>query len=294
MNNLKDDPTIPCMHRRSAAQSPGSPSHARPAVPDRVRVVVVDDEALARRAMNRILNVIPEVEVVAECSNGTEAVEVVKNLRPDVVFLDIEMQGTSGLEVAQEIQHGLTPHLIFVTAHERYAIEAFKVHAMDYVVKPICEERIYEVLQRVMDQRNQVHSTDLNERLNSILRLMEKQKKDLHRGTALERMSIRSNGRIYFIETSSIDWIQAEGNYATLHTGATKHLLRVKMNHLEEKLDPKTFFRVHRSTIVNIHSIKELRPYFNGAYMIILSNGMKLFSSRGYRESVEQILNEIL
>jgi two-component system, LytTR family, response regulator len=294
MNSVKDDLTIPCMQGISAGHSLHSAGQARHLLQGRLRVVVVDDEALARRAMNRILNLIPEVEVVAECSTGTEALNVIKDIRPDVVFLDIEMPGTTGLEVAHEIQNNSKPHLIFVTAHEQYAIDAFKVHALDYLVKPICEERIYEVLQRVMDQTNHVQITDLDSRLNSILRLMERQKKDLQHGIILERMSIRSNGRIYFIETSSIDWIQAEGNYATLHTGTTKHLLRIKMNQLEEKLDPKTFFRVHRSTIVNIHSIKELRPYFNGAYLIILSNGMKLFSSRGYRESVEQILNEIL
>jgi two-component system, LytTR family, response regulator len=294
MNNLKDDPTIPSTHVMSAAYSLHSSMHPRHALHDRLRVVLVDDEALARRAMNRILNLMPEVEVVAECSNGAEAIHVIKDIQPDVVFLDVEMPGTTGLDVVREIRDFVKSHLIFVTAHERYAIEAFKVHAMDYVVKPICEERIHEVLQRVMDQRNHVQFSDLDSRLNSILHLMEQQKKDLKQGTALERMSIRNNGRIYFIETSSIDWIQAEGNYATLHTGTTKHLLRIKMNHLEEKLDPKTFFRVHRSTIINIHSIKELRPYFNGAYMIILSNGMKLFSSRGYRESVEQILSEIL
>jgi two-component system LytT family response regulator len=124
--------------------------------------------------------------------------------------------------------------------------------------------------------------------------LIERQKKDLQPAGSLDRLTIKNNGRIYFVETSSIDWIQAEGNYVTLHAGSIKHLLRIKMNQLEERLNPKIFFRIHRSTIVNIHSIKELRSYFNGAYLVLLTDNTKIFSSRGYRESVEQILNQII
>jgi two-component system LytT family response regulator len=244
--------------------------------------------------MRRALEEVPDVEVIGECSNGEEVIEMLSKIRPDLIFLDIEMPRLNGMELAQRLMEKTDPSIVFVTAHEKYALDAFKVQAVDYVLKPINELKIREVMERVADRVRQRRRQEIDSRLDSIIQLIERQKKDLQPAGSLDRITIKNNGRIYFVETSSIDWIQAEGNYVTLHAGALKHLLRIKMNQLEERLNPKLFFRIHRSTIVNIQSIKELRSYFNGTYMILLSDNTKIFSSRGYRENVEQILNQIV
>jgi len=260
---------------------------------EKLRVVIIDDEPLARRALRRVLENYPGAEIVGECSDGSEAIEVLSKTRPDLIFLDVEMPHMSGFEVVERIKPSQSPFIVFVTAHEHYAVNAFRVQAIDYLLKPICEEKIDEVLRRVLQRVQHNRLKEIDSRLDSILQLIGTQRNELQRPAPLERLTIKNHGRIYFVETSSIDWIQAEGNYVILHTGSTKHLLRIKMNQLEERLDSKIFFRIHRSTIVNVQSIKELRPFFNGAYSILLKDDEKIYSSRGYRERVEHIMNQI-
>jgi two-component system LytT family response regulator len=267
--------------------------HSKKESKEKLRVVIIDDEALARRGLRRVLEHHSEVDIVGDCSDGSEAIEVLSKTRPDLIFLDVEMPQMNGFEVVERISPNQNPFIVFVTAHEHYALNAFKVHAIDYLVKPICEEKIDEVLQRVLQQVRHNRLKEIDSRLDSILQLIGTQNKEFHRTAPLERLTIKNHGRIYFVETDSIDWIQADGNYVTLHTGSTKHLLRIKMNQLEERLDAKIFFRIHRSTIVNVQSIKELRPYFNGAYSILLKDDEKIYSSRGYRERVEHIMNQM-
>ncbi|MCX6120928.1 MAG: LytTR family DNA-binding domain-containing protein [Ignavibacteriales bacterium] len=289
MNGFHENISPPSAEQLSVAKGPTRKEDAKT-----IRVAIVDDEALARRAMRRALEEVSDVEVIGECSNGEEAIEMLSKIRPDLIFLDIEMPRLNGMELAQRLMEKGDPCIVFVTAYEKYALDAFKVQAADYVLKPINEFNIREAIERVADRIRQRRRQETDSRLDSIIQLIEQQKKDLQPAGSLDRLTIKNNGRIYFVETTSIDWIQAEGNYVTLHAGTVKHLLRIKMNQLEERLNPKQFFRIHRSTIVNIQSIKELRSYFNGTYMILLSGNTKIFSSRGYRENVEQILNQIV
>jgi two-component system LytT family response regulator len=279
---------------REAEQTPLPKGFVKKELTGRIRVAIVDDEPLARRALRRALAEVQDVEVICECSNGEEAIAMLPVLRPELIFLDVEMPQIDGMEFARRLKGKADPYIVFVTAHEKYAFDAFKVQAADYILKPIDELKIRNVILRITDQLRQKRGQEIDTRLDSIIQLIERQKKDLQPAGSLDRLTIKNNGRIYFVETSSIDWIQAEGNYVTLHAGSIKHLLRIKMNQLEERLNPKIFFRIHRSTIVNIQSIKELRSYFNGAYMVLLTDNTKIFSSRGYRESVEQILNQII
>jgi two-component system, LytTR family, response regulator len=258
-----------------------------------LRIVIIDDEALARRALRRVIERHSDVEIVGECSDGSEAVRVLQETHPDLIFLDIEMPRLNGFEVVERMKPNKIPHIVFVTAHEQYALDAFKVHAIDFLVKPIREEKISEVLQRVTHLTEQSRIREIDSRLDSILQILGTQNSNLPHRQTMERIPIKNKGRIYFVETSSIDWIQADGNYITLHTGSTKHLVRMKMVSMEEKLDSKLFIRIHRSVIVNIHSIKELRPYFSGAYTILLHDETKIYSSRGHRKQVEQIVNHL-
>jgi two-component system, LytTR family, response regulator len=255
-----------------------------------IRIALVDDEPLALRAMQRALDEVQDIEVVAECSSGEDVLRLLPTLRPDLIFLDIEMPGMSGMEIAQQLQGRDSPFIVFVTAYDKYALEAFKVQAIDYILKPICEEKVRDVMKRIAERVRLHRWQEVDSRLGTIIQMIERQKKELPMPGELDRFTIKNRDRIYFIETSSIDWIQADGNYVTLHTGCNKHLLRIKMNQLEERLNSKLFVRVHRSTIVNIQSIKELRPFFNGSYLILLTDNTKIYSSRGYRENVEQIL----
>jgi two-component system, LytTR family, response regulator len=259
----------------------------------KLRVVIIDDEALARRSLRRIIENRNDVEIVGECSDGSEAVKVLQESHPDLIFLDIEMPGLNGFEVVEHIQQHEVPHIVFVTAYRQYALDAFKVHAVDFLVKPIREEKINDVLQRVSNLFAQARLREIDSRLDSILQILGTQGSSVPQRKMMERIPIKSKRRIYFVSTSSIDWIQADGNYITLHTGSSKHLIRMRLSSMEDGLDPKMFIRIHRSTIVNIRSIKELRPYFSGAYTILLHDGTKIYSSRGYRKQVEQIVNHL-
>ena len=258
-----------------------------------LRVAIVDDEGLARRAIRRVLENCTNIEYIYECSDGVEAVKILKQVQPDLIFLDIEMPHLNGFQVVEQLKPHHIPFIVFVTAHQEYALDAFKVHAVDYLVKPISEEKIWEVLQRTLNQLQTSKLKDIDTRLDSILHLIDTQTNGSHQQNSSERIAIKNNGRIYFVETTTIDWIEANGNYVTLHTGKISHLLRIKMNQLMDQLDPRIFYRIHRSTIVNIRSIKELHPYFNGSYMILLKDDVRIYSSRGYRDRINQIIHQI-
>jgi two-component system, LytTR family, response regulator len=259
-----------------------------------IRIAIADDEPLARRALRRVLNELQETEVVGEYSNGDETIEMIPVSRPDILFLDVEMPGINGLELARRLDNRDRPLIVFVTAYDQYALEAFQVQAVDYVLKPISEEKVREVMNRVRVRMGDRYWQNVDARLDAVVHMIERQKNDLEAAASIERLTIKNQGRIYFVEISSIDWIQAEGNYVTLHTGSKKHLLRIKMNQIGERLNPKIFIRIHRSIIVNIRSITELRSYFNGSYLLLLKDTTKIFSSRGYKKNMDQILNHVV
>lgn len=253
-----------------------------------IRVLVVDDEPLAREMIREMLMDDSEVELIGECVNGHEAVEVIQASTPDVIFLDVQMPEIGGFEVLEALKTGHMPHVIFVTAYDQYAVRAFEVHALDYLLKPFDRERFGAAWQRAKAQILRERNGSLDQRIITLL-------EELKAGTKyLERLVVKSAGRIFFLEIDEVDWIEAEGNYVSVHTGKKSHLLRETISSLETQLDPKKFLRIHRSSIVNLARIRELQPWFHGEYRVILQDGTQLTLSRNYRDHLQEILGKPL
>lgn len=254
----------------------------------RLRAVIVDDEMLARQIIREMLEHDPEVEIAAECVNGREAVEAIQTHQPDLLFLDIQMPEVAGFEVLEALKGEQLPIVIFVTAYDQYAVRAFDYHALDYLLKPFDRERFEMAVSRAKAQVRRERNGELDRRIVALLEALKAEAK------YVERLVIKNGGRVFFLETGEINWVEAEGNYVRLHTDKKAHLLRETISSLEEQLDPKKFLRVHRSTIVRIDSIRELQPWFHGEYHIILHNGTKLTLSRNYREQLQSVLGKNL
>ena len=253
-----------------------------------IRTLIVDDESLARERIRDMLASAAQVEIIAECANGREAIEAIQTLSPDLVFLDVEMPGIDGFGVLEALSPAQIPTIIFVTAYDQYAVRAFEVYALDYLLKPFDQERFEKALDRAKSQLSSERSEDLSQR---ILNALEEIKT---RPVHLERLVIKMNGHVFFIKAEEIDWLEAEGNYVRLHAGKESYLLRDTISALESQLDPKKFIRVHRSAIVNIDRITELQPWFHGEYRIILREGVQLTLSRTYREKLHDLLGRPL
>lgn len=253
-----------------------------------IRTLIVDDESLARERIRDMLASDPQIEVVADCANGRDAIEAIQLLSPDLVFLDVEMPGIDGFGVLEAIKSGRIPTIIFVTAYDRYAVRAFEVFALDYLLKPFDQERFDKALSRAKAQLSIEQNDALNQRILSALEAIKT------RPVHLERLVIKMNGHVFFIKAEEIDWLEAEGNYVRLHAGKESYLLRDTISALESQLDPKRFIRVHRSAIVNIDRITELQPWFHGEYRIILREGVQLTLSRTYREKLHDLLGRPL
>jgi two-component system LytT family response regulator len=249
----------------------------------KIRTLIVDDEPLARERVRALLESEGDVEVIGECTNGKEAVSAIKSLRPELVFLDVQMPVLDGLAVVEAVGPDQMPAVIFVTAYDRYALRAFEVHALDYLLKPFDRERFQHALGRARDQLQHTKTAELNERLVALLEDNQSGKKPL------ERLVIKAGGRVFFVRTEEIDWIEAAGNYARIHVGKEAHLLRETMSTLEGRLDTEKFLRIHRSTIVNVDRIQELQPWFHGDYVVILRDGTQLTLSRGYRQKMQEL-----
>jgi two-component system LytT family response regulator len=254
----------------------------------KVRVLVADDEPLARERLRVLLSREDWIEIVAECPDGTETIASIDKLRPDLVFLDVQMPGADGFEVIETVGPSRMPLVVFVTAFDSYALRAFDVHALDYLLKPFDRDRFQQALGRARQQLERRTNGDLERRL---LELVQDLKPSSQR---LERFVIKSGGRVFFVRAEEIDWIEAAGNYVKLHVGSEAHLFRETMNALETQLDSNTFFRIHRSHIVNIERIKELQPWFNGEYVVFLNDGTRLTLSRGYREKLQERIGRSL
>jgi len=249
------------------------------------RILIVDDEPLARERLRKLLQEQPDVEIAGECANGREAVETIQKESPDLVFLDVQMPELDGFAVVDAIRGEGMPAIVFVTAHDRFALRAFEVHAVDYLLKPFDRERFQTALNRALDRIKHRQSGDLNQRLTALL----SEVKPKH----LERLAVKTSGRVIFLKTEDIDWIEAADNYVSLHVGAETHLHRETMSALAEELSPKSFLRISRSTIVNVERIKELQPLFHGEYVVILRNGTKLTLSRNYRDALNQLMGKL-
>jgi two-component system LytT family response regulator len=261
-----------------------------------LRVIVVDDEPLARRGLRLRLAAIEDVEVVAECSNGINALKAVVEFKPDVIFLDIQMPEMSGFDVVSNLQQDNMPLVIFVTAFDQYALEAFDVHAGDYLLKPIDDDRLGESVARAKDHRAQDGAVSDKQRLlELVISITGKSEGSVtqllrdHSGSQSfpDRLAIKDAGETTLVKTAEIDWIDAAGDYMCVHANNQKHIMRITMKELEAKLDPVKFQRVHRSTIVNLERVIKVCSHMNGEFYLELSNGNSVKMSRSYKEKVK-------
>jgi two-component system LytT family response regulator len=253
-----------------------------------IRVLIADDEPLARKRLLMLLADEDRIEVVAECADGASAIGAIQKLRPDLVFLDIEMPGASGFDLIDAIGAERMPAVIFVTAFDTHALRAFEVRALDYLLKPFDRDRFHAAVTRAREHIDGHADGELERRL---LDLVHGLKPAI---PPLERFVVKTSGRVFFVRASDIEWIEAAGNYVKLHVGAESHLFRETMNAVEGKLDADIFYRIHRSHIVNIERVRELQPSFNGEYVVCLKSGARLTLSRGYREKLQERIGRTL
>jgi two-component system LytT family response regulator len=258
---------------------------------DRLRVLVVDDEQPARMRILDLLEKQPDTEVVGAGRDGQEAIQLIRRHAPDLLFLDIQMPGMSGFDVLKEISPESAPFTVFVTGYDHYAIPAFEANALDYLLKPFSDERFEAALQR---GRKHIRNREVGELGKRFAHLLDHQLAANHASPYLERLLLKSSGRVMFLDVADIDWIEAAGVYVHLHVGPKAHLYRATVGHLEERLDPRKFVRVHRSTMVNTSRIVELQPRTHGDYAVILKCGIELSLSRGYRPGFENWLRQPL
>jgi two-component system LytT family response regulator len=243
-----------------------------------IRALIVDDEPLARKRIKRLLADEPDVSVIGESGSGREAIKLIQESSPDLLFLDIQMPEVGGFEVLQSISVEQIPIIIFVTAYDQHALKAFEVHALDYLLKPFKQERFKKALEHVRIQQAGKGSHKPNLGLATLIGKLQADTNHL------SRFMVKSSKRVVLIKADKVDWIESAANYALLHVGDTTHIVRETMQALESKLSPKLFQRISRSVIVNLERIKELQPMGKGQYVIILTNGRQLTMSRGIRD----------
>jgi two-component system LytT family response regulator len=254
----------------------------------KIRTVIVDDEPLARQRLRTLLETDPDIHILAEYGDGQEALVGLQERRPELVFLDVQMPVLDGFGVLEALAGEPLPVVIFVTAYDRYALKAFEVHALDYLLKPFDKDRFTAALKRAKEQVRQGKVLALDDRLVELLQTAQ------NRRWAADRLMVKSGGRVYFVALADIDWIEAAGNYVRLHVGKDEHLLRQSLSGLESRLDANRFVRIHRSTMVNVERIRELQPTFHGDYVIILKDGTELALSRSCRQKLEEALGHPL
>jgi two-component system, LytTR family, response regulator len=255
-----------------------------------ITALIVDDEPLARRTIRGLLRDDPEVKVVGECGGGREAVESIRRQPPDLLFLDIQMPGMDGFEVLSQIELELVPAVIFITAYDAYALRAFEVHALDYLLKPFTDERFKEALTRAKSHVELREAKAVTQSLRALLRERDSASASAGRNDFLTRFIVKRGGRVIFVNSADVDWIEADDYYIKLHVGSRAHLLRLSMKELEGRLDPQSFWRIHRSAIINLDRVKELRQRRNGNYVVALADGTELKLSRDRRERLRQLL----
>ena len=271
----------------------------------KLKTIVVDDELLARRLMLSCLKELPEIEILAECANGREAVAAVLELEPDLMFLDIMMPGLNGFEVIKKIQPELLPMVIFCTAYQRYALDAFDIHAVDYIVKPLDEQRLQLAVNRAQAlYQEELQSGDnkasllgaietITNNVSERLPLREKTKTVSSPVDHERKITIKDRDSIKLVKVDSIAWVDAAGDYMCVHAEGETHIMRCTMKNLLDELDNSVFKRVHRSTIVNLNCIEEVIPHTKGEYFLQLDNGERIKVSRNYRGEIKSFLESI-
>jgi two-component system, LytTR family, response regulator len=267
---------------------------------EKIRTLIVDDEVLAREGLRLLMKDDPQIEIIGECVNGYETIRALQLEMPDLLFLDVQMPGMNGFETLAQSQVGRLPTVIFVTAYDDYALQAFEAQALDYLLKPFSDERFYMALKRAKEQVEQKQVKEQNQKLQTLLQKYEddEQARALTKGQRqtsgfIERLMLKAGARIFFIQTAEIDWIEAADYYALLHVGDKSHLLRETLTELEAKLDPQKFVRIHRSTVVNIERVKELYAQGSGDYAVVLHDGTTLRLSRRRREKLQFLLQKL-
>ena len=247
-----------------------------------VRAVIADDEPLARERVRVFLAAFPEIEVVRECGDGVEASAAIRELRPDLVFLDVQMPGLDGFAVLDAVEEEAAPAVIFVTAHDRYALRAFDVHAADYLLKPFTRARFGRAVERVL-ARGAHERADAARQVAELLGRLRPEPRD-------ERIAVRTEQGVHFVRAEEIDWIEAEGNYVRLHRAGRSDLVRETLQRMESRLDPRRFVRVHRSAVVNLDRVRRLEPWFHGEFEVVLEDGTRLRSSRTFSGRLRELI----
>ncbi len=263
-----------------------------------ISVVVADDESVARSRLRRLLSREADVKIVGECANGQETVEAILDHSPNLVFLDIQMPAMTGFQVIESLPAASLPAFVFVTAFSNYAIDAFRVEALDYLLKPFSTERFLATMTRARQllagapsgQRQLLSAirelSDTQDAIRAAVSTRDVDTASVH-SRYLERVAVKANGRVYFVRVADVDYIEAAANYVKLHTGTDVHMIRQKLGELAARLDPSLFLRIHRATIVNLDRIKEIQPWFSGDAIVILQTGKKLRLSRVFRSGLE-------
>ncbi|NWG71014.1 MAG: response regulator transcription factor [Parvularculaceae bacterium] len=268
---------------------------------EKIKVMLVDDEPLALRGLKLRLADFAEIDIVGEAGNGREAVKQIKTLSPDLVFLDIQMPGLDGFGVVRALIGAPAPLIVFVTAYDKYAIDAFEANALDYLVKPVEEERLKDAVHRAREALKSRTAAHRESRLVELLASMSSDDRDRIKELLAEpiwtdkerypeRLSFKDGSKVVVLGADEIDWIDAAGDYMCIHAAGKTHIIRETMKTLEQRLDPTRFQRVHRSAIVNVRKVKELHPHSNGEYFLVLEGGAELKLSRSYKDVVARFL----
>jgi two-component system LytT family response regulator len=249
----------------------------------KLRTLIVDDQMIGRELLRRMLVNEPGIEIVGMAGNGPEAVEIIHQLAPDLVLLDVQMPDMDGFAVLGQIKPERMPMIIFVTAHDDFALKAFDVHAVDYLIKPCRQERLQMALRRARGNIQRHQTGEINQRLAALVQDFKGAPRKV------ERLAVKTGGRILFLRLVDIDWVEAADNYVKIHIGKEEHLLRETLAALESKLPDDRFLRISRSAIVNVEHIREMHPMFHGEYIVVLRNGAQVTLTRGYREKLERL-----
>jgi len=250
----------------------------------KLRTLIVDDELLSRKKIRAFLQEHAEFQIVGECADGEQAIAAISTLKPDLLFLDVQIPGRNGFEVLDCLTEKTPLEVIFVTAFDKYAVRAFDVRALDYLLKPFNKTRFAEALKRFHERRTRANGRDRKEELKAAWQEIQRESRDS------ERILIKTGSRIVFLRKGLIEWVEAQGDYVKFHIGKESHMLRETMTAAAEHLDPNRFVRIHRSRIVNLDHVREIRPLWGGDYSLLMRDGTELTMSRTYRASLQAVL----
>ncbi|MBU1099754.1 MAG: LytTR family DNA-binding domain-containing protein [Bacteroidetes bacterium] len=256
-----------------------------------IKTLIIDDEKLARNRILHLLASIPEFEIIGECKNGIEAVECINGLNPDLIFLDVQMPELDGFSVLRKLKANICPIIIFVTAYDKYALKAFDVHAVDYLLKPFDDSRFLTALEHAKEHLAKNSRIDLQNKINLLMNELGESLPGSDEKEYLDRIMIKSAGKISFVKTDHIIRIKSAGKYVSILTQEGENLIRQTMNEIEAKLDPKKFIRIHRTAIINFDFIKEMQNWYRGEYVILLTNNEKFTTSSSYRKNIEELIS---